>query len=218
MFSRNTINQIVQRRPTIGTVNTIWLSGMSHRITQKSNTNDEVDHQIAKHHITIHIGMDLVTKRNGTRVNVSDQGLCQIKKNICLGEKIYFLVRVILMFSIFFRRSDGRFSDTASVVSNAVINHYASYHRRPVNRVSWFFLEINKKSVHWTVLLLPWSYISFQFRITKWQFSFQNQSSNLLSATLCLVKELDYPSLEVVEHAVRCRIDELAAEWQKNNL
>ncbi|XP_055322446.1 uncharacterized protein F09G8.5 isoform X2 [Sitodiplosis mosellana] len=69
------------------------------------------------------------------------------------------------------RRSDGRFSDTASVVSNAVINHYASYHRRPVNR-----------------------------------------SSNLLSATLCLVKELDYPSLEVVEHAVRCRIDELAAE------
>lgn len=39
------------------------------------------------------------------------------------------------------------------------------------------------------------------------------QSSNLLSATLCLVKELDYPSLEVVEHAVRCRIDELATEW-----
>lgn len=69
------------------------------------------------------------------------------------------------------RRPDGRFSDTASVVSNAVLNHYASYHRRPVNR-----------------------------------------SSNLLSATLCLVKELDYPSLEVVEHAVRCRIDELAAE------
>ncbi|CRK92832.1 CLUMA_CG006268, isoform A, partial [Clunio marinus] len=37
-----------------------------------------------------------------------------------------------------------------------------------------------------------------------------NRSSNLLSATLCLVKELDYASLEVVEHAVRCRIDELA--------
>ncbi|XP_063701043.1 hybrid signal transduction histidine kinase A isoform X2 [Culicoides brevitarsis] len=35
------------------------------------------------------------------------------------------------------------------------------------------------------------------------------RNSNLLSATLCLVKELDYPSLEVVEHAVRCRIDEL---------
>lgn len=43
-------------------------------------------------------------------------------------------------------------------------------------------------------------------------FSIYSQSSNLLSATLCLVKELDYPSLEVVEHAVRCRIDELAAE------
>lgn len=67
------------------------------------------------------------------------------------------------------KRGDGRFSDTASVVSNAVLNHYASYHRRPVNR-----------------------------------------NSNLLSATLCLVKELDYPSLEVVEHAVRCRIDELS--------
>ncbi|XP_037908628.1 cilia- and flagella-associated protein 410 isoform X5 [Hermetia illucens] len=69
------------------------------------------------------------------------------------------------------RRNEGRFSDTASVVSNAVLNHYAGYHRRPVNR-----------------------------------------NSNLLSATLCLVKELDYPSLEVVEHAVRCRIDELSAE------
>ncbi|XP_015042996.2 uncharacterized protein [Drosophila pseudoobscura] len=39
-----------------------------------------------------------------------------------------------------------------------------------------------------------------------------NRSSNLLSATLCLVKELDYASLEVLEHAVRCRIDELATE------
>ncbi|XP_055842091.1 alpha-protein kinase 1 isoform X5 [Episyrphus balteatus] len=68
------------------------------------------------------------------------------------------------------RRPEGRFNDSASVVSTAVLNHY-SYHRRPINR-----------------------------------------SSNLLSATLCLVKELDYPSLEVVEHAVRCRIDELSAE------
>lgn len=33
------------------------------------------------------------------------------------------------------RGDGGRFSDTASVVSNAVLNHYASYHRRPVNRV-----------------------------------------------------------------------------------
>ncbi|XP_058466192.1 uncharacterized protein LOC131439320 isoform X4 [Malaya genurostris] len=67
------------------------------------------------------------------------------------------------------RRSDSKFNDSASVISNAVLNHFAGVHRRPVNR-----------------------------------------SSNLLSATLCLVKELDYPSLEVVEHAVRCRIDELA--------
>uniref|UniRef100_A0A182RVZ6 U2A'/phosphoprotein 32 family A C-terminal domain-containing protein n=1 Tax=Anopheles funestus TaxID=62324 RepID=A0A182RVZ6_ANOFN len=64
------------------------------------------------------------------------------------------------------RRSDSRFNDSASVISNALLNHFAGVHRRP--------------------------------------------NSNLLSATLCLVKELDYPSLEVVEHAVRCRIDELA--------
>ncbi|XP_065359841.1 myb-like protein Q isoform X3 [Calliphora vicina] len=69
------------------------------------------------------------------------------------------------------RRPDGRYADSASTVSTAVLNHYTGYHRRPINR-----------------------------------------SSNLLSATLCLVKELDYPSLEVVEHAVRCRIDELSAE------
>ncbi|XP_037881470.1 uncharacterized protein LOC119632573 [Glossina fuscipes] len=69
------------------------------------------------------------------------------------------------------RRSDGRFADSASTVSTAVLNHYANYHRRPLNR-----------------------------------------SSNLLSATLCLIKELDYSSLEVVEHAVRCRIDELSAD------
>ncbi|KAL5291072.1 C21orf2 family protein [Megaselia abdita] len=68
------------------------------------------------------------------------------------------------------RRSEGRFIDSPSVPPS-VMNHYAGYHRRPVNR-----------------------------------------SSNLLSATLCLVKELDYSSLEVVEHAVRCRIDELSAE------
>lgn len=40
-------------------------------------------------------------------------------------------------------------------------------------------------------------------------FLFSFQSSNLLSAVLCLVKELDYPSLEVVEMAVKCRMDEL---------
>ncbi|CAH1110763.1 unnamed protein product [Psylliodes chrysocephalus] len=35
------------------------------------------------------------------------------------------------------------------------------------------------------------------------------RNSNILSAVLCLVKELDYPSLEVVDMAVRCRMDEL---------
>lgn len=67
------------------------------------------------------------------------------------------------------KRAENRFNDTASVISNTVLNHLHSIHRRPVNR-----------------------------------------NSNLLSATLCLVKELDYTSLEVVEHAVRCRIDELS--------
>ncbi|KAH8379517.1 hypothetical protein KR009_005407 [Drosophila setifemur] len=69
------------------------------------------------------------------------------------------------------RRPEGRFSDSTTTLSASVMNHYAGYHRRPVNR-----------------------------------------NSNLLSATLCLVKELDYASLEVLEHAVRCRIDELAGE------
>lgn len=35
------------------------------------------------------------------------------------------------------------------------------------------------------------------------------RSSNILSAVLCLIKELDYPNLEVVEVAVRSRMDEL---------
>ncbi|KAH8298662.1 hypothetical protein KR018_009877 [Drosophila ironensis] len=69
------------------------------------------------------------------------------------------------------RRSDGRLADSTSTVSASVVNHYAGYHRRPVNR-----------------------------------------NSNLLSAALCLVKELDYGSLEVLEHAVRCRIDEMGGE------
>ena len=38
-------------------------------------------------------------------------------------------------------------------------------------------------------------------------FFFQN--SNILSAVLCLIKELDGPSLEVAEMAVRCRMEEL---------
>ncbi|KAK4311677.1 hypothetical protein Pmani_016839 [Petrolisthes manimaculis] len=37
----------------------------------------------------------------------------------------------------------------------------------------------------------------------------RTRNANLLSAVLCLVKELDYTSLEVVEMAVRCRMEEL---------
>ncbi|XP_069958710.1 uncharacterized protein [Cherax quadricarinatus] len=37
----------------------------------------------------------------------------------------------------------------------------------------------------------------------------KTRNANLLSAVLCLVKELDYTSLEVVEMAVRCRMEEL---------
>lgn len=35
------------------------------------------------------------------------------------------------------------------------------------------------------------------------------QNSNILSSILCLIKEIDIPSLEVVEVAVRCRMEEL---------
>ncbi|XP_014250244.1 protein C21orf2 homolog isoform X4 [Cimex lectularius] len=34
--------------------------------------------------------------------------------------------------------------------------------------------------------------------------------TNVLNAVLCLVKELDYPNLEVVQMAVKCRMEELA--------
>ncbi|XP_052862485.1 putative uncharacterized protein DDB_G0272516 isoform X2 [Anopheles cruzii] len=33
------------------------------------------------------------------------------------------------------RRSDSRFNDSASVISNALLNHFAGVHRRPVSRV-----------------------------------------------------------------------------------
>merc|ERR1719317_1621267 len=36
----------------------------------------------------------------------------------------------------------------------------------------------------------------------------RNRNSNMLSAILCLLKEIDIPSLEVVEMAVRCRMEE----------
>ena len=41
------------------------------------------------------------------------------------------------------------------------------------------------------------------------RFFYTLQNSNILSAVLCLVKELDAPSLEVAEMAIRCRMEEL---------
>lgn len=38
------------------------------------------------------------------------------------------------------------------------------------------------------------------------------RNSNLLSAVLCLVKELDYQSLEVLDLAIRCRMDEIVQQ------
>jgi len=37
----------------------------------------------------------------------------------------------------------------------------------------------------------------------------RSRNSNILSSILCLIKEIDVPSLEVVEMAVRCRMEEL---------
>jgi hypothetical protein len=37
----------------------------------------------------------------------------------------------------------------------------------------------------------------------------KNRNSNILSAVLCLIRELDGPSLEVAEMAIKCRMEEL---------
>lgn len=37
----------------------------------------------------------------------------------------------------------------------------------------------------------------------------KNRNSNILSAILCLIKELDYASLEVVDTAIHCRMEEM---------
>lgn len=37
----------------------------------------------------------------------------------------------------------------------------------------------------------------------------KNRNANILSAVLCLIKELDYASLEVVETAIHCRMEEM---------
>jgi hypothetical protein len=43
-------------------------------------------------------------------------------------------------------------------------------------------------------------------------FRFNLQTSNILSAVLCLLKELDYQSLEVVDNTVNARMNELMHE------
>ena len=35
------------------------------------------------------------------------------------------------------------------------------------------------------------------------------QNANILSAVLCLIKELDYGSLEVVDTTIHCRMEEM---------
>ncbi|RWS27441.1 hypothetical protein B4U80_01330 [Leptotrombidium deliense] len=37
----------------------------------------------------------------------------------------------------------------------------------------------------------------------------KNRNANILSAVLCLIKELDFASLEVVETAIHCRMEEM---------
>lgn len=84
----------------------------------------------------------------------------------------------------------SRFNDG---VPNSVLNHYNNYHRRPTHRVRRNNRRLSiQLEVNYVFLIL--------------------QNANLLSAVLCLVKELDTSSLEVVEHAVRCRIEELHAQ------
>ena len=64
------------------------------------------------------------------------------------------------------------------------------------------FLTLNIVSIG-TVQAFP-IFVYYLILITS---SFQN--SNILSAVLCLIKELDAPSLEVAEMAIRCRMEEL---------
>ena len=52
-------------------------------------------------------------------------------------------------------------------------------------------------------------FISYPFEIKLYQIFLFFQNSNILSAVLCLIKELDAPSLEVAEMAIRCRMEEL---------
>lgn len=65
---------------------------------------------------------------------------------------------------------------------------------------------------HIVYVYCPFCRIFIISKMLKLTFFLQN--ANLLSASLCLIKELDLSSLEVIEHAVRCRIDELHAQTE----
>ena len=88
-----------------------------------------------------------------------------------------------------YRQVDQQLEGAAQLVANRAISPQRPYPVRPKNRVS---------RVATTELNIT--------RLTNIE-NFQN--SNVLSAILCLIKEIDGPSLEVVEMAVRCRMEEL---------
>lgn len=67
----------------------------------------------------------------GRKRNGRDPGNVLSHRNLRL---LFATFVVINCFRI--RRPDGRYSDSASTVSTAVLNHYSGYHRRPINRVS----------------------------------------------------------------------------------
>ena len=64
-------------------------------------------------------------------------------------EKILIIISVCFLFGIYyFRRSEGRFNDNTSVISNVLLNQLAGMHRRPVSRVSWRRFERIFSYVH----------------------------------------------------------------------
>ncbi|XP_068212665.1 uncharacterized protein F09G8.5 isoform X2 [Palaemon carinicauda] len=77
--------------------------------------------------------------------------------------------------------------------NSSVQQHYESAHRRAEQQMQ----NATSSSVERTSPTKPYPVRP------------KTRNANLLSAVLCLVKELDYSSLEVVEMAVRCRMEEL---------
>ena len=86
-----------------------------------------------------------------------------------------------------YRQVDQQLEGAAQLVANRAISPQRPYPVRPKNRVS----------------------SDYRANITRLTNIENFQNSNVLSAILCLIKEIDGPSLEVVEMAVRCRMEEL---------